>query len=102
MTREEVVDALLKHDFRLSLTSIGNYERGERAPDFEVLRHIAAALQEDHFDVEGNFRVEFGPNGKAHMEALPQQLDLVFDQNNGVNVRIESVGQGLVIKRIPA
>lgn len=102
ITREGLVEALQKHDFRLSLTSIGNYERGERAPDFECLRQIAAALEEDHFDVEGNFRVEFGPNGRPHLESLPQQLSLIFDENNGVNVRIESAGQSLVIKKISA
>lgn len=102
MTREALVEALRKHGFRLSLTSIGNYERGERAPDFEYLRQIAAALEEDHFYVEDNFRVEFGPNGKPHLEPLPEQLNLFLDENNGVNVRIESAGQGLVIKKISA
>ncbi len=102
MTRAGLVEALRKHGFRLSGTSIGNYERGERAPDFEYLRQIAAALEEDHFEVEDNFRVEFGRNGRPHLEPVPQQLDLVFDENNGVNVRIESAGQGLVIKKISA
>lgn len=102
MTREGLLEALHKHGFRLSKTTIGNYERGERAPDFEDLRHIAAALEEDHFDVEDNFRVEFGPNGRPHLEPVPQQLDLIFDENNGVNVRIESAGQSLVIKKISA
>jgi transcriptional regulator with XRE-family HTH domain len=102
MTRKQLLDALHDHDFRISGTSIGNYERGERAPDFEGLRQIAAALGEDHFEVEDNFRVEFSPNGRPHLEPLPQQLNLLFDENNGVNVRIESAGQSLIIKKIPA
>ena len=102
MTRKGLLEALRQNDFRLSITTIGNYERGERAPDIEDLRQIAAALKEDHFEVDDNFRVEFGPNGKPHPEPLPQQLDLLFDNNNGVNVRIESVGQGLVVKKLSA
>jgi len=102
MTRKELVQALSVLDFSISLTSIGNYERGERAPDFEDLWQIATALEEDHFEVYDNLRVDFSPNGRLRPEALPQQLDLVFDGNDGVTVRIESAKHGVVIKKIPA
>jgi transcriptional regulator with XRE-family HTH domain len=102
MTREQLLKSLQDRDFSISLTSIGNYERGERAPDFEDLESIAAVLEEDHFEVEGRFRVEFGSNGKPHLEPVPLQLNLLFDEKNGVNVRIESAGQSLVIKKISA
>lgn len=102
MTREQLLDALHTYGFRISLTSIGNYERGERAPSFEDLRQIAAALKEDHFEVSDNFRVEFNPNGKARPEPLPQQLNLAFDENGGATVRIEPTKDGVVIKKISA
>jgi len=46
-------------------------------------------------------RIEFSANGKLR-ETVSQQLKLDFDESNGVNVRIESAGQGLVIKKISA
>jgi len=102
MTREGLLQALTTLGFRISLTSIGNYERGERAPDFEDLRQIAAALKEDHFAVDDNIRVDFSPNGRPHPEAVPQQLHLDFDENHGVTVRIESAKDGVVIKKVSA
>jgi transcriptional regulator with XRE-family HTH domain len=102
MTREELFQALQTPSFSISLTSIGNYERGERAPDFEDLRQIAVALGEDHFEVDDNFRVEFGSNGRPHPEVQPQQLNLFLDERSGVNVRIEAAGQSLIIKKLSA
>jgi transcriptional regulator with XRE-family HTH domain len=104
MTREELLEALHTRGFSISMTSIGNYERGERAPDFEDLRQIAAALEEDYFEVRDNFRVQFGLNGNARPEPLAQQLELDFDEDGGVTVRIESTGQGqgVIIKRMSA
>jgi transcriptional regulator with XRE-family HTH domain len=86
----------------LCRNSIGHYERGERAPDFDELRRIAIALSREHFDVDENIRIEFSPNGKTHLQTPPQQLNLDFDENHGVSVRIEPVGQGLVIRKISA
>lgn len=102
MSREELLDALKSLGFSISLTSIGNYERGERAPDFEDLRQIAAALKEDHFQVDERIRIEFSANGRARLEPQFQQLDLDFDQNGGVTVRIESAKNGVRLRKISA
>jgi len=99
MTQKQLRAAI---DLSLSLNSIGHYERGERSPDFEDLRKIAAALAADHFEVDDNIRIEFGPNGKPRSEPLPQQLNLDFDENGGVTVRIQSAKDGVVIKKISA
>jgi transcriptional regulator with XRE-family HTH domain len=96
MTQKKLADAA-----KLTRNSIGHYERGQRAPDFEVLRRIAAVLNKDHFDIDENMRIEFSANG-SRPEPVPQQLNLRFDENNGVNVRIESAREGVIIKKISA
>lgn len=82
--------------------TIGSYERGERAPDFEELKRLAEALEQDHFYVGENIRIDFVPNGRPHPQPIPQQLELQFDEKKGVNLRIESHGQGILIKRLSA
>jgi transcriptional regulator with XRE-family HTH domain len=82
--------------------TIRAYEKGNSSPDFGDVRKIAAALQEDHFDIGEGVRVDFNPNGRPRLEPVPQQLQLLFDERNGVNVRIESAGQGIVIKKLSA
>jgi hypothetical protein len=66
------------------------------------LRRIAEVLKRDHFDIDERMRIEFSPNGKLRPEPVAQQLNLAFDENDGVTVRIQSVGHGVVIKKIPA
>ena len=97
MTQEQLAEAA-----ELSRNSIGHYERGERAPDFEDLRKIAAALAIDHFDAADNMRIEFSSDVKTRPQLLPQQLNLAFDESGGVAVRIERTNHGVVIKRISA
>jgi transcriptional regulator with XRE-family HTH domain len=99
MTQKQLREALKTNGFTLSLNSIGHYERGERAPDFDDLRKIAMTLRAGHFEIDEEVRIEFNPNGKARLQALPQQLSLELDTDGGVNVRIESAKNGLVIKK---
>ena len=47
-------------------------------------------------------RIDFSSNGKHPPEQVPQQLELLFDDKRGVSVRIESVEDGIVIKKISA
>ena len=82
--------------------TIGLYERGERAPDFEELHRLAEALGQDHFYVSENIRIDFAPNGRIHPQSIPQQLELQFDEKKGVSIRIESHGQGILIKKLHA
>jgi transcriptional regulator with XRE-family HTH domain len=82
--------------------TIGFYERGERAPDFDQLRRIAAALGRDYFYVGDSIRIDFGQNGKPHPEPKPQQLEFRFDEKKGVNVRIEPTGDDIVIRKFSA
>ena len=82
--------------------TVRSYEKGKSSPDFGDVRKIAIALREDHFDIGDGMRIEFNPNGRPHPEPPPEQLNLLFDENNGVNVRLQSVGQGIIIKKIPA
>jgi transcriptional regulator with XRE-family HTH domain len=97
MTQKQLADAA-----GLVRNSIVNYENGKRAPDFEILRKIASVLNQDHFDASDNMRIEFSSNGQPHPVPLPEQLNLVFDEKKGVNVRIESTAQGVIIKKISA
>lgn len=97
MTQDDLASAT-----GFSRNTIGHYERGKRAPDFEDLRKIAAVLATDHFDADDNMRIEFSPNGKPRPQLLPQQLNLDFDESGGVAVRIEPTGHGVVIKKISA
>lgn len=101
MTQEELRSALHLAGLRLCLNSIGKYERGESAPDFDDLRIIAVALDADHFEIDDNVRIEFAANGKPR-PVPPQQLDLDFDENDGVTVRIESAKHGVVIRKMLA
>lgn len=95
MTQEELADKA-----SLCRNTIGMFERGERAPDVDELRKIAAVLSKDQFEIDENLRIEFNRNGKVHLEPVAQQLTLTFDQGESVDVRIECVSQGLVIKKL--
>jgi Predicted transcription factor, homolog of eukaryotic MBF1 len=92
----------LASQVHLHHNTIGLFERGERVPDFEQLQRLAGALGQDHFYVGENIRIDFAANGSTHPPATSQQLELQFDEQEGVNVRIESHGQGILIKRLPA
>ncbi len=76
------------------------FERGERAPDVDELRKIAAVLAKDQFEIDDNLRIEFSRNGKPHVEPIAHQLTLKFDEGESVNVRIECVSEGLVITKV--
>lgn len=82
--------------------TIGYYERGTRAPDFDVLQKIANALGEPRFEISDEIRIEFGKNGKPHPTPAPQQLTIRFDENKGVDVRIEPTTDGVTIKKMSA
>jgi transcriptional regulator with XRE-family HTH domain len=97
MSQEELGDAL-----GLVRNTIGNFEAGRRAPDYDLLRRIAEILKRDHFDIGERIRVVFTSNGKLRPEPVAQQLTLDFDENDGVTVRIQSAGHGVVIKKISA
>lgn len=86
----------------LSRNSIGHYERGKRAPSYDDLRKIANALRADHFDLDDNMRIEFGPNGKPPQQPAHEQLTLAFDENGGVSVRIESARNGVIVRKMLA
>lgn len=97
MTQEELADAA-----DLCRNTIGMFERGERAPDFDELRQIARVLSKDQFEIDDNLRIEFTRNGKPHLEPIAQQLILRFDEGESVEVRIECVSEGLIIKKVRA
>src|SRR5438552_2868384 len=80
---------------RFHLNTIGLYERGERAPDFEQLKRLAEALGRDYFNAGESIRIDFTSNGRPHLESTPQQLDFKFDDKQGVIVRIEWSIRGL-------
>lgn len=82
--------------------TIGNYERGTRAPDFDDLQKIANALGEPRFEISDEIRIEFGKNGSAHPAPVAQQLTIKFDDKKGVDVRIEPMSDGVTIKKISA
>jgi transcriptional regulator with XRE-family HTH domain len=86
----------------LHLNTIGHYERGTRAPDFEDLRKIANVLGEPHFQISDEIRIEFGKNGRPHLTPVPQQLTIKFDDKKGVEVRIEPTADGITIKKVSA
>ena len=86
----------------VSRQTIGLYERGKTPPPFEILANIAKALKADQFVVD-DLHITFSRNGaKPETESVPQQLKLDFDDKGGVTVRIESTGQGVVIKKMLA
>jgi transcriptional regulator with XRE-family HTH domain len=87
---------------RVSRQTIGLYERGQTPPPFETLACIAAVLKAEQFVVE-DLHVTFNRNGatKGPMP-IPHQLDLVFDKNGGVTVRIEPASDKVTIKAVPA
>jgi transcriptional regulator with XRE-family HTH domain len=97
MTQEELADAA-----DLCRNTIGMFERGERAPDVDELRKIAVVLSKDQFEIDDNLRIEFNRNGKPHLEPVAQQLILRFDEGESVEVRIECVSEGLMIKKVRA
>jgi transcriptional regulator with XRE-family HTH domain len=83
----------------LTRNSIGHYERGERAPDLETLRKIAATVAADHFEVDEGVRVVFTSNGsRPQLTTAAQQLTLSFDEAGGVTVRIQPQSTGLAIR----
>jgi transcriptional regulator with XRE-family HTH domain len=84
-----------------SRNSVMNYESGKRAPNFEQLQKMAKALGRNHFDA-GGMRIEFGSNGRPHRQPVAQQLELHFDDQNGVSLRIESLNRGLILKKLSA
>jgi len=102
MSRGKLRVALGLTGFKISLNSLGLYERGERSPDIDTLLKIAEILGSDHFQVDDNLRIEFRKNGRARPVLLPQQLRLDFDAGGGVNVRIEPTGEGLLVRKIVA
>jgi transcriptional regulator with XRE-family HTH domain len=83
----------------LTRNSIGHYERGERAPDLEILRKIAAIVAADHFEVDDGVRVVFTSNGsRPKLTTAAQQLLLNFDEAGGMTVRIQPQPTGLAIR----
>jgi transcriptional regulator with XRE-family HTH domain len=97
MTQEQLGEAL-----GLVRNTIGNFEAGRRVPDYDLLRRIAEILKTDHFDIGERIRIEFSANGKPRPEPVAQQLNLDFDENDGVTVRIQSANHGVVIRKISA
>lgn len=102
LTREKLREVLGGAGFSISLTALGQYERGERPPGIEDLRQIAAVLGSPYFEIDEKLRIEFTPNGRPRPAPLPQQLSLDFDDEGGVTVRIESAkeGLGVIIKKM--
>jgi transcriptional regulator with XRE-family HTH domain len=84
------------------LNTIGKYERGATAPDFDDLQKIANALGEPRFEISDEIRIEFGRNGRPHPAPVAQQLTIKFDDKKGVDVRIEPTTDGVIIKKISA
>jgi len=83
----------------LTRNSIEHYERGERAPDLEILRKIASIVAADQFEVEEGVRVVFTMNGsRPQLTTAGQQLTLNFDEAGGLTVRIQPQTTGLAIK----
>jgi transcriptional regulator with XRE-family HTH domain len=99
MTQQQLREALLRRGLSLSLPTIGYYERGERAPDFDDLRNFAAVLKADHFQIDEQVRIEFNRNGKPRLEPVAQQLTLKFEDGESVEVRIECKSDGLIIMK---
>jgi transcriptional regulator with XRE-family HTH domain len=99
LTRGELREALRTTGFEISINSLGLYERGERSPDIDTLLKIAEVLGSEYFDVDDNLQVEFRKNGGRRPLMTPQQLKLDFDENGGVNIRIEQATDGLVLKK---
>jgi transcriptional regulator with XRE-family HTH domain len=86
----------------VSRQMIGLYEKGETPPPFETLACIASILKADRFVVE-DLHVTFTRNGTSHIpEMVPQQLELAFDKDRGITVRIESVSHGVTIRAVSA
>jgi transcriptional regulator with XRE-family HTH domain len=82
--------------------TIGKYERGATAPDFDDLQRIADALGEPRFEISDEIRIEFGKNGRPHPAPVAQQLTIKFDDKRGVEVRIEPTTDGITIKKVSA
>ncbi len=86
----------------VSRNTIVKYETGKTPPPFETLASIAAALKAEEFVVE-DLHITFSRNGaKAGPESVPKQLNLNFDPDGGVTVRIEPAADGLTIKAVSA
>jgi transcriptional regulator with XRE-family HTH domain len=95
MTQEELAEKA-----SLCRNTIGMFERGERAPDVDELRKIAAVLSKEQFEIADDLRIQFNRNGKAHPEPVAQQLTLKFEDGESVDVRIECKRDSLVIKKL--
>jgi transcriptional regulator with XRE-family HTH domain len=100
-TLEQLRDELDRANFKISLNTLGHYERGERAPDFDDLRRMAAVLSTPRFEIAEDLRIEFSPNGH-HPVPSPQQLTLNFDPDGGVTIRIQPTGTQVTIKKASA
>ena len=97
-TQDEVA-----HASGLARNTIGHYERGERAPDFDILKKIASAVSRKHFDVGEEIRILFTDNEKqAPLDPVERQLTLSFDANGGVTVRIQPQKASVTVKAITA
>ena len=97
-----LVDASANGRKGVSRQMIGLYERGDVPPPFETLACIATVLKAEKFVIE-DLHVTFSRNGTSLGPiSVPQQLELIFDKDNGVTLRINSVSDGLVIKAASA
>jgi transcriptional regulator with XRE-family HTH domain len=86
----------------VSRQMIGLYERGEVPPPFETLACIASVLKADHFVVE-DLHVTFNRNGIGQIpKETAQQMELTFDKDEGITLRIQAASKGLTIKTMSA
>ena len=101
--RAHMTQDQLHHAVGLSRNTIGHYERGQRTPDFDDLRKIAAAVSADQFEVDDNMRITFSQNGHSLKPTrIPQQMTLDFDAAGGITLRLEPAAGGLTIKKLSA
>ena len=59
-------------------------------------------MDTDYFEIDDNLRVDFSPNGKLRIEALPQQLTLDLDAEGRVNIRRQPSNENALITKIRA
>jgi len=86
----------------VSRNTIVKYEKGKTPPPFETLASIASVLKADEFVIE-DLHITLSRNGSRRAPSpVPTQLDLNFDEKDGVTVRIEAARHGVVIKKISA
>jgi len=92
LSQVELADAL-----GWSKNMIGRYERGEDTLSTQRLVEIARTLAAPEFRV-GALRIVFERDGTAR-QRVPQQLELEFDADGGVTLRIQPTSAALVITR---